>query len=128
GARGNAQIVDVFDVPAAASGGVLPVHLQLTYQACGVKFCLFPKTIPVNAEIKVAGQPNTFTNALAKGSLYALLVVFIAGVLTSLTPCIFPMIPITVAILGTKDHRHGRGFIISASYVLGIAMTYSILG
>ncbi len=128
GTEHRAQIVDVFNVPESAPAGDLPLQLQLTYQACGVKFCLFPKTIPVHADLVVAGEPNTFTRALAKGSLYALLVVFIAGVLTSLTPCIFPMIPITVAILGTQDHRHGRGFLISSSYVLGIATTYSILG
>ena len=34
--------------------------------------------------------------------------VFLAGVATSLTPCLYPMVPITVSIVGTGDAAHGR--------------------
>lgn len=64
-----------------------------------------------------------------QGLLAALLLVFIAGVLASLTPCVYPLIPITVGIFGARqaDSRlHGFG--LSIVYVLGIAVTYSILG
>ena len=132
GVEGKAQIIDVIDLPETVPAGEMPFQLRLTYQACGVKFCLFPKTVPLNVQLTIAGAPggaqDMFTRALSHGWLYALIVVFIAGILTSLTPCIFPMIPITLAILGTKDHRHSKGFLISSSYVLGIALTYAILG
>src|SRR5713226_3530035 len=56
-------------------------------------------------------------------------VLFLAGVLTSLTPCVYPLIPITVSVFGARqaDHR-ARSVALSATYVGGIAMTYSVLG
>ncbi len=59
----------------------------------------------------------------------AYIAVFIGGVLTSFTPCIYPMIPITVANIG----RHGgdsrlKGLSLSLFYVLGMAVTYASLG
>lgn len=65
-----------------------------------------------------------------KNLLWLFLIVFIGGFLTSLTPCIFPMIPITLAVLGSQSTNKNRrqNFFMSLSYVLGIALTYSILG
>ena len=130
GVRNSAQIISLIDLPPNLSVSNIPLKMQLTYQACGSKFCLFPKTVQVKANLPIAGVQNSFTRALAKGWLYALIIVFLAGILTSLTPCIFPMIPITLAVLGTKDFskRHSKAFLISLSYVLGIAITYAILG
>jgi thiol:disulfide interchange protein DsbD len=56
--------------------------------------------------------------------------VFLGGVLTSFTPCIFPMIPITLAVIGATGTHHSRwqNFRTSIVYVLGIALTYSVLG
>jgi thiol:disulfide interchange protein DsbD len=77
-------------------------------------------------------QKSDLELALAKGTLPALLLVFIVGFLTSLTPCIYPMIPITLAVLGahTSHNEQGkiRGLALSIVYVLGIATTYSSLG
>lgn len=56
--------------------------------------------------------------------------IFFAGFLTSLTPCIFPMIPITLSVLGAQSLNQNKlkSFLISIIYVHGIATTYSILG
>lgn len=56
--------------------------------------------------------------------------IFFAGFLTSLTPCIFPMIPITLSVLGAQSLNQSKikSFFISVIYVHGIATTYSILG
>jgi thiol:disulfide interchange protein DsbD len=56
-------------------------------------------------------------------------ILFVAGVLTSLTPCVYPLIPITVSVFGARqtDHR-ARSMALSATYVLGIAAMYSALG
>src|SRR5438445_1929463 len=56
-------------------------------------------------------------------------ILFAAGVLTSLTPCVYPLIPITVGVFGARqaDHR-ARSTALSATYVGGIALTYSVLG
>src|SRR2546423_6318683 len=56
-------------------------------------------------------------------------VLFLAGVLTSLTPCVYPLIPITVSLFGARQPRHrARSAALSATYVAGIAATYSALG
>ncbi|MCC7052448.1 MAG: sulfite exporter TauE/SafE family protein [Gemmatimonadaceae bacterium] len=59
--------------------------------------------------------------------------VFAAGVLTSLTPCIYPMIPITAAIVGGAQAgpggaTRGRTLRLTLAYVIGLALVYSLLG
>jgi thiol:disulfide interchange protein DsbD len=66
---------------------------------------------------------------LAQGSWLAYAVAFGGGVLTSLTPCVYPLIPITVSIFGARQassRRHAMA--LSGLYVLGIALMYSALG
>jgi thiol:disulfide interchange protein DsbD len=66
---------------------------------------------------------------LAEGSLVAFAVAFVGGVATSLTPCVYPLIPITVSIFGARkagSRRHAMA--LSGLYVLGIAAMYSALG
>ena len=63
----------------------------------------------------------------------ALPLVFLAGVLTSLTPCIYPMIPITAAIVGGAQTSAGgssrrRTLGLTMAYVIGLALVYSLLG
>ena len=71
---------------------------------------------------------------LSASPLSALPLVFLAGVLTSLTPCIYPMIPITAAIVGGAHTASGgaagkgRTFGLTMAYVIGLALVYSILG
>ena len=56
-------------------------------------------------------------------------VLFVGGVLTSLTPCVYPLIPITVGIFGARQAEHrSRSVALSATYVGGIAAMYSVLG
>jgi thiol:disulfide interchange protein DsbD len=56
-------------------------------------------------------------------------VLFVAGILTSLTPCVYPLIPITVSVFGARQAEHrGRSVALSATYVGGIAAMYSALG
>ena len=61
----------------------------------------------------------------------AIPLVFLAGVLTSLTPCIYPMIPITAAIVGGAQAAGGgksRALGLTLAYVIGLALVYSTLG
>lgn len=67
--------------------------------------------------------------ALQGQSLLAYPLVFGAGLITSLTPCVYPLIPVTVSILGAKKaESRGKAFLLALSYVLGIAVTYAALG
>jgi cytochrome c-type biogenesis protein len=63
--------------------------------------------------------------------LVALPLLFGAGLATSLTPCIYPMIPITAGILGGSGvgaHSRGRTARLTAAYVTGLALVYALLG
>ncbi len=131
GTENYAEMVSLLEIPKDTSTGLRPLEFELTYQACSKDYCLFPKKVLVQSSTNISGaEDEMFRRALAQGWLYVLVVIFFAGVLTSLTPCIFPMIPITLAILGTTDHSHSRrrAFTLSLFYVFGIATTYSLLG
>jgi thiol:disulfide interchange protein DsbD len=72
---------------------------------------------------------------LSGNPLHALPFIFAGGVLTSLTPCIYPMIPITAAIVGGTSVSEGaakpprwRPALLTLMYVLGLALVYSALG
>ena len=62
------------------------------------------------------------------GLLWSFLLMFLAGLGASLTPCVYPMIPITMAIIGAKGGGKAKGFILSLALVLGMAVTYTTLG
>lgn len=73
---------------------------------------------------------QTFESALASESwALALGMVFVAGLLTALTPCVYPMIAITVSVFGAstaKSKLHGAG--LSTMYVLGMCALFTPLG
>jgi len=63
------------------------------------------------------------------GVIGVLLAAFIWGFLASLTPCVYPMIPITVSVIGAgAGGKWSRGLILSVFYVLGMSLTYAIFG
>jgi thioredoxin:protein disulfide reductase len=128
-----------FELPIDIDSGEGIAKIELSYQACTETYCLFPKKKIVEIPFKVKGsgknqffhsiQNTTVEEALTKSIGFALLIVFLAGILTSFTPCIFPMIPITLAVLGhNAERKRSTNILLSILYVLGIATTYSILG
>ncbi len=89
------------------------------------------------AETGMIGQVGTpggtydFGRALReKGLLWAILIAFVGGFLVSLTPCVYPMIPITLSIIGGRSENtsFGRGLGLSVTYVAGLSLTYALLG
>jgi thiol:disulfide interchange protein len=72
---------------------------------------------------------QTLESQLAAGSISAIFVVFAAGVLTSFTPCVYPMIPVTVTYIGgAAGGNRRRAVALSMVYVLGMALIYTALG
>lgn len=76
-----------------------------------------------------------FTKAQGEGGFAMFLAAFVGGMAVCLTPCVYPLIPITVSIFGglpgeeaPPAKRRLRAVGTGASYVLGIALTYSSLG
>ncbi len=152
GMEGSATASALSEFPIGMKPGKYNVDVAFQYQACSKDTCLFPITLHVKvpfellagakgAEVNLAAasvgpksgesaKKTDLENALSKGFLSAILFVFAVGFLTSLTPCIYPMIPITLAVLGakSKNQTRARSFFLSITYVLGIGLTYSILG
>jgi thiol:disulfide interchange protein DsbD len=137
--------------------GANQIKASLRFQACNDKVCLPPKNAEASfstTAVASAGQPaatvlqpsagftplsaapktpipdNPIARTLTQSSLpKALLVLFGFGLALNLTPCVFPMIPITMGFFGMQsDGRRSRRFTLSALYVLGIVITYSALG
>lgn len=120
------------------------IEFELRYQICSEQICYLPKTTALKVERVLHKaqstshlEPDISTLDFVSGKLnftdnkfLTFLLVFIAGILTSFTPCIFPMIPITLSVLGHNNHTKSRkeNFLRSVIYVMGISTTYSTLG
>src|SRR5262245_62143899 len=72
----------------------------------------------------------SFETYEARGWGWMFLASFGFGFLTSLTPCVYPMIPITLAIFGARGDNvsRGRALLLATAYVGGMGLTYSALG
>jgi len=78
---------------------------------------------------ETGGIAGRLSGALEQGSVFAFIIVFLGGLLTSLTPCVYPMIPITLAVIGAQaSGGKFKGFVLSLFYVLGISTTFTTLG
>jgi thiol:disulfide interchange protein DsbD len=75
-----------------------------------------------------AARADGFGDAAAKGMGPAFLFALTAGLLTALTPCVYPMIPITVSIFGARNTTRWRSLLLATMYVAGIAFTFGTLG
>ncbi|BDU75145.1 protein-disulfide reductase DsbD family protein [Mesoterricola sediminis] len=83
---------------------------------------------PAPAAVQAAAPQPPAPDAGRGGLLWSFLVIFAFGMGASLTPCVYPMIPITMAIIGAKGGGKLRGFSLSMALVLGMAVTYTVLG
>ncbi len=125
--------------------GIATALLQVGYQGCKEEsVCYPPQLQPLSVTLEdtpgTTLQPvgpgrlsvqDRITTRLKQGSfILNVLAFFTFGVLLSLTPCVFPMIPILSGIIvgqsGTVSTR--RGFALSLAYVLAMALTYALLG
>ncbi len=117
---------------------------------CTTSICLFPFSVPLEVPVyKSSNSSSEFDLAAAQSSTTVVeeeswdvqladqlktgkmatwllfVIVFLGGLLTNLTPCVAPMIPITVRLLGNQNFSP---FLNSSLYALGIMVTYTGLG
>jgi thiol:disulfide interchange protein DsbD len=133
------------------------ITLNAVYQGCSEQGLCYPpisKTLHINLPDATTLAPPATTVAplsspsasllpppvsegsqiagLFKGGSFWLIISFFfgAGLLLSLTPCVFPMIPILSGIIVGRGHKitHMHAFILSLAYVLGMALTYAAAG
>lgn len=124
------------------------IQLEASYQGCADRGVCYPpmqKTVSLNLPVaeQVAPsnskpQPATklseqdqIVNSLKQDSLWLTLLTFLGfGLLLSLTPCVFPMVPILSGIIvgQGKNISTGKAFGLSLSYVVATALTYTVFG
>lgn len=137
----------VYQLPIEAPTSPV-LHLKIAYQGCAEAGLCYPPQEQIltiglpgtSAPPASSAQPDepsatdetgSIAQALTRSSLAVNLgFFFLAGLGLSLTPCVFPMIPILSGIIagtGTTTHRR-RGLLLSIAYVLGMALTYAMAG
>ncbi|WP_304144800.1 cytochrome c biogenesis protein CcdA [Ignavibacterium album] len=157
--EGEFFIGALIKVDDSVKPGKYNLIINLDYQACNNQSCLAPstasdtvlieiadKTTPVNqinqeifekvrfAEItptvKSETDDNSISSTLEKsGLLLGLFFVFIGGLALNLTPCVYPLIPITIGYFGGQSEgRTSRLTLMGLLFMLGMAVTYSIVG
>ncbi len=78
---------------------------------------------------KNSGSKSTFMKFYEESFIYAILIAFFWGLVSSLTPCVYPMIPITVAFFANQgENSRARTFSLALTFVVGIALSFAILG
>jgi thiol:disulfide interchange protein DsbD len=75
-------------------------------------------------------QENSLAATLERSGLaLSLLLIFLGGLALNLTPCVYPLIPITIGYFGGQSEgRTSRLFLLGVLYMLGMALTYSVIG
>lgn len=120
--------------------------LEIEFQGCsdaGICYQMIKKSFnfkgselglidKISAVVKEGNPKKIVDFFLNESSILIILIFLVLGVLISLTPCIFPMIPILSSIImaqeGKDEKEKTNPFIISLVYVLSMAVTYAIVG
>jgi thioredoxin:protein disulfide reductase len=87
-------------------------------------------TSAVPAAIRSNAEDNSISSRLERsGLLLSLIFVFIGGLALNLTPCVYPLIPITIGYFGGQSEgKTSRLFMMGLLFVVGLAITYSVIG
>jgi thiol:disulfide interchange protein DsbD len=143
---------------ANVKAGATKIDATLKYQACSDRVCLPPNkaettidlaTIvpaaggaaatsadftPLSAAPKDAKKSSLLSSDVSgtlasRGLPLTLVAIFVLGLALNLTPCVYPLIPITIGYFSQQSGSStGRRVALSFAYVIGIAITYSALG
>ena len=133
--EGRVRFEAALDGTATAAG---LVRARLRYQACDDTTCLPPRTVELTAEPARAAPGPHASNDLPGGEVAQLLARFgwtgtlayfvILGMALNLTPCVYPLISVTVAFFGGTTGHDRRAPARAIAYVAGICVTFTSLG
>lgn len=91
----------------------------------GVAVAVVPWLLPTGPSAGLDAARFLESGSLAWGAL----VVFAGGLLTAMTPCVYPLIPITVSVFGArKAEGRGRSLALTSAYIVGMGVVFSALG
>jgi len=144
--EGKFDVVLKLKSKSSSNGNYKPI-LRLNYQACNNASCMPPNVAEasVNLMIKNSNPSSVKSETLVEtsnksksslvdtlkssGLIVSLLLVFLGGLALNLTPCVYPLIPITIGYFGGQSEgKTSRLFFLGILYVLGMAITYSVIG
>jgi len=126
--------------------GTYSLDITATTQGCSSSICYLKIKTPISLTVQVGEGTRTFDwptlstiangkglgdvqRLVSNGSLLAFLLMFVGGFMTSLTPCVYPLIPVTISICGVHEGKsHWSGFTLALSYVFGMVVMYTALG
>lgn len=125
-----ARQFDIYSIPAFF---LLNEQGQITYNFTGpqVKGTLENALNSVNPKDSwhETFLKDTLPRAFSNGGLAIVLLVFLGGLMTSLSPCLLAMLPVMLGYIGGLEKpTRRRGFITSTSFVLGLSVTFAFLG
>ncbi len=157
--EGTEFIGAIIKAPENIELGEYKIPIEFTYQACNNATCMAPVTLrdtiniaivdnktPISEingeifakldlnytqpEVKQKEEKSTLQRTLeSSGILLSLLIVFIGGLALNLTPCVYPLIPITIGYFGSQSEGNTKRLaMLGVLYVLGMALTYSVVG
>jgi thiol:disulfide interchange protein DsbD len=152
--RRAARFYQNFIVPEVEAAGAREVHAMVRYQACSDRICTPPRKVELSAAMMVeTGQArppyaymqrtidyldpdgtfrltgDSLEEALSQGIGGFLMLAVVFGFLALLTPCVFPMIPVTVSFFtSAAKERKGDTLSLALLFGLGIVVTYVGLG
>jgi len=107
---------------------------SFSFQACDDKICYQPKNIKYNFKETYSGYRKVVDNRpklpfYEKGLFLGIIASFAAGVLLSLTPCVYPMAGITAAVIGRARVKNKKeAFLLTFIYVFGLSFVYALAG
>jgi len=137
-------------VPVSRSGDASSFEIQVSYQGCADAGLCYPpvtKTVAIDmpppgtlakrasaasgGTAPMVSEQDRLSSLIAGGNLFAVMATFFGiGLLLAFTPCVLPMIPILSGIIATQGvtATPKRSFFLSLTYVLGMALTYAVVG
>ena len=147
---GTILVRGTLSVPGAVPPGTLVIKGKLSYQACSSTLCLPPEnvSVPLSALIVPRGTPTKALNQQiflsastqmpldkglpgmrsGAGFLLTLFGIFLWGLALNLTPCVYPLVPITVSYFGGRSQKvRANTLVPGILYILGLALTNSAL-
>ena len=133
------QCLAPVNLPFAVSLNVLeagvapnPIHQELFGAPRATPDASGSESAPPGALQEFAGsrREDSLSETIARQGLPVTLgLVFLAGLALNTTPCVYPIIPITIGFFSNQtEGRLSRTFLMASAYVLGMAITYSVLG
>ncbi|HNI61449.1 MAG TPA: cytochrome c biogenesis protein CcdA [Pseudomonadota bacterium] len=107
----------------------VPPQLRRFWVLLVVALCVVPSlALAAPLETDLGDRLQAALSGQGGSMQLAYLLAFLGGVATSLTPCVYPLIPITIGLFGAREAPRAQALGLAACYVGGIAATYTTLG